>query len=56
MQEPQKLDENAVESLLLQGLANAGYDCKSGKDLERKSEELRNKAVKALRFLLCCIL
>ena len=39
MQEPQKLDENAVESLLLQHLANAGYDYKSGKELERKSEE-----------------
>ncbi len=39
MQEPQKLDENAVESLLLQSLTNAGYDYKSGKELERKSEE-----------------
>ncbi|WP_343353776.1 type I restriction endonuclease subunit R [Helicobacter mastomyrinus] len=39
MQEPQKLDENAVESLLLQSLENAGYDYKSGKELERKSEE-----------------
>ena len=39
MQEPQKLDENAVESLLLQHLENAGYDYKSGKELERKSEE-----------------
>lgn len=56
MQESQKLDENAVESLLLQYLENAGYTYKSGKDLERVSKELRNKAVKALRFLLCCIL
>lgn len=56
MQEPQKLDENAVESLLLQHLENAGYDYKSGKDLERNSKELKNRAVKALRFLLCCIL
>ncbi|WP_334087314.1 type I restriction endonuclease subunit R [Helicobacter typhlonius] len=39
MQEPQKLDENAIESLLLQHLENAGYDYKSGKELERKSEE-----------------
>lgn len=39
MQEPQKLDENAVESLLLQSLANAGYTCKSGKELERNSKE-----------------
>lgn len=39
MQEPQKLDENAVESLLLQSLANAGYDYKSGKELERNSKE-----------------
>ncbi len=30
MQEPQKLDENAIESLLLQHLENAGYDYKSG--------------------------
>ncbi|WP_334084643.1 type I restriction endonuclease subunit R [Helicobacter typhlonius] len=39
MQEPQKLDENAVESLLLQSLTNAGYDYKSGKELERNSKE-----------------
>ena len=39
MQEPQKLDENAVESLLLQRLANAGCDYKSGKELERVSKE-----------------
>lgn len=39
MQEPQKLDENAVESLLLQSLANAGCDYKSGKELERVSKE-----------------
>ncbi|WP_273211625.1 type I restriction endonuclease subunit R [Helicobacter rodentium] len=39
MQEPQNLDENAVESLLLQSLENAGYDYKSGKDLERVSKE-----------------
>ena len=39
MQEPQKLDENAVESLLLQSLANAGYTHKSGKELERNSKE-----------------
>ncbi|WP_297812436.1 type I restriction endonuclease subunit R [uncultured Helicobacter sp.] len=39
MQEPQKLDENAIESLLLQGLENAGYTYKSGKELERNSKE-----------------
>ena len=55
MQESQKLDENAVESLLLEHLKNAGYDYKSGKELERNSKELRNRVVKALSFLLCCI-
>ena len=35
----QLLNERTIESLLLQSLANAGYDYKSGKDLERKSEE-----------------
>lgn len=39
MQEPQKLDENTIESLLLQHLANAGYTYKSGKELERVSKE-----------------
>lgn len=39
MQEPQKLDENAIESLLLQHLENAGYTYKSGKELERNSKE-----------------
>ncbi|WP_300669317.1 type I restriction endonuclease subunit R [Helicobacter sp. UBA3407] len=33
------LNEATIESLLLQHLENAGYDYKSGKELERKSEE-----------------
>ncbi|WP_334088596.1 type I restriction endonuclease subunit R [Helicobacter typhlonius] len=35
----QPLNETTIESLLLQGLENAGYTYKSGKELERKSEE-----------------
>ncbi len=33
------LNERAIESMLLEHLANAGYTCKSGKEIERKSEE-----------------
>lgn len=33
------LNEKAIESLLLEYLANAGYTCKSGKELERNSKE-----------------
>ncbi|MGI0406997.1 type I restriction endonuclease [Helicobacter himalayensis] len=39
MQDLQPLNEKSVESLLLQDLANAGYTCKSGKELERTSKE-----------------
>ena len=39
MHESQKLDECAIESLLLQHLANTGYACKSGKEIERVSSE-----------------
>ncbi|WP_290879032.1 type I restriction endonuclease [Helicobacter sp.] len=33
------LNERAIESLLLEHLANAGYICKSGKEIERKGGE-----------------
>lgn len=35
----QPLNEATIESLLLEHLANAGYTCKSGKELERVSKE-----------------
>ncbi len=51
MQETQPLNESAIESLLLEHLAHAGYTCKSGKEIERKSDEwiLENEFREAVR-------